>query len=193
MAVIFDVNLLSKKIIDIKLVEKILYDYGITINSARSIDDWTWNNERQIKMQESIKEEIDKGKIIILKLESRRFVETELYIERMDKEFLYNLWFNTEGYPQLDNDAINEENRIYYEKAYQGILRIANEERDYMKIAGIGIETDFYYCENEEDILQNSKNITAWILNDGFNIERGLSQYKQKEINGTNKIVFEKV
>ena len=56
MAVIFDVNLLSKKIIDIKLVEKILYDYGITINSARSIDDWTWNNERQIRMQESIKE-----------------------------------------------------------------------------------------------------------------------------------------
>ena len=145
MAVIFDVNLLSKKIIDIKLVEKILYDYGITINSARSIDDWTWNNERQIRMQESIKEEIDKGKIIILKLESRRFVETELYIERMDKEFLYNLRFNTEGYHQLDNYAINEENRIYYEKAYQGILRIANEERDYVKIAGIGIETDFYY------------------------------------------------
>ena len=193
MAVIFDVNLLSKKIIDIKLLEKILYYYGITINSARSIDDWTWNNERQIRMQESIKEEIDKGKIIILKLESRRFVETELYIERMDKEFLYNLWFNTEGYPQLDNDAINEENRIYYEKAYQGILRIANEERDYVKIAGIGIETDFYYCENEEDILQNSKNITAWILNDGINMERGLSQYKQKKINGTNKIVFEKV
>lgn len=191
MAVIFDINLLCKEIIDFNFVKKLLYDYNINIISASSIDNWMWDNEQQVRKIESIEEKVDECKIIVLKLDSQLFKDAGLYIEKINKEFLYTLWFNTEGYPQLDCDTINIENKVYYEKAYQAILKISDEKRDIVKIVGIGIETDFYYCENEVDILQNSKNVAAWILNQNINEKGVLSKYRQRTIKGTNKIVYE--
>lgn len=191
MAAIFDINLLCKKIIDFYFIKKILYDYDINVISVSSIDNWMWDNEQQIRKMESIEEKVDESKIIVLKLDSQLFKDAGLYIEKINKEFLYTLWFNTEGYPQLDCDTINIENKIYYEKAYQAILKLSDEKRDILKIVGIGIETDFYYCKNEVDILQNSKNVVAWILNDNIKEKGVLNKYRQRTIKGTNKIVFE--
>lgn len=193
MAVMFDINLLCKKIIDFNFIKKILFDYDINIISASSIDNWMWENEQQIRKTESIEEKVDESKIIVLKLDSQLFKDAGLYIEKINKEFLYTLWINTEGYPQLDCDTINIKNKIYYEKAYQAILKLSDEKRDILKMVGIGIETDFYYCENEVDILQNSKNVVAWILNDNINEKGVLNKYRQRIIKGTDKIVFENV
>ena len=45
--------------------------------------------------------------------------------------------------------------------------------------------------KNQVDILQNSKNVVAWILNDNVNAKGVLNKYRQRTIKGTNKIVFE--
>jgi len=49
MAATLDINLLSKRIISFNVIKDILNSYGVDINTISSIDNWMWENEKQIE------------------------------------------------------------------------------------------------------------------------------------------------
>lgn len=193
MAVVLDVNILCERVIDFSIIENTIKMYSLRLASVSSIDSWVWDNEQPIKELRQISDIVDSNKIVIIKLKAPLFKDVGIYIERVDSCYLYTVWINTEGHPQLDSDVITPENREYYEKVYQGISVVANSELDLLKVVGIGVESDFYYSNNVKDIIRRSKNITVWILNSDFREEEMLINYMKKNAKYINKIIYEKV
>lgn len=192
MAAILDINLLCKKIINFDIIKDILNNYEIAINTISSIDNWLWENEKQVENLSCITEIINQNKIIIIELTFKLFKNLGIYIEKIDNEYIYTFWLDTEGYPELDCDIINDRNKIYYKKIYQIIVDLEAKQKDLLKIVGIGIESDFHYSKNVLDIIQNSYNITSWILNNDINLKDILNGYYRKSIEKINKTIFEK-
>lgn len=188
MAEVLDINILCKKIWNLNLIQNNAKNYNMNIKTITCIDNWMWENEQNIMGNYLIEERLNQNKIIIINFESLEFKEVGLYIEKYEKKYLYNFWINIEGYPELSYGIINEENKFFCEKLYDGILSL---KEDCMEIIGIGIETDFYYSENLKEILSKSKNIDSWIIYDNVDISI-FQNYKEKYI-GEQKIkLFEK-
>lgn len=191
MAIVLDIYLLSKKTLELNTIENTMNKYKIIVDTISSIDSWLWDNEHQISDLDNIVEVINQNKIIIIKLISPLFKDLGIYIEKIRNKYLYNLWINTEGYYELDCDSVNARNSAFYEKIYQAILNVESRVPNSLEVAGIGLESDFHYSENIGDIIQSSRNIVAWILNDNIK-EEALGGYKKKIIKEANKILFEK-
>ncbi len=190
MAIVLDINILCKKMLSLNLIEELIGTYEVTINSISSIDTWEWENEQQIEFLQ-IKDAITRGKIIIIKLKSHEFKDLGVYIEKMNDIYLYTLWINTEGYPELDCDKISAENRTYYEIIYQEILKVNRKYQNLFEIVGIGLETNFCCDENIINIICRSKNVMVWIVNNDINLEDVLINYKKIE-KGLGIIIYEK-
>lgn len=195
MAIVLDINLLSKNFIDFSKIKNWFDEYGITLDSLSSIDSWKWDNEHRINDLNNITEIIYQNKIVIVKLKSSLIKDLGMYIEKMKNNYIYNFWINIEGYPELDYDLINEENRVFYERICQVILQLESSEPKLIEIVGIGLETDFYYSENIKEIIQNSRNMIVWILNKNFKVDTliGYKGYKMETIQECDKILLKKI
>lgn len=192
MAASLDVNILSNKILDVNIIEKIINDYQVAIGSISSIDNWRWDNEQQVEINQLMKL-IEAYKIIIIKLISPLLKDSGVYIEKINEVYLYTLWINTDGYSCLDCDMITLRNRTFYEKVCKAILKIDGDNQNLFEMVGIGVETDFCYSENIMDIVQNSRNMIVWILPSNINLNGILRSYKKKNIEGFNKTLFERI
>lgn len=193
MAVVLDINMLCKKAIDFNILEKVIKEYGVTIDSINCIDNWMWDNEQQVEDFDQIKEELVNNKIIIIKFNLALIKDLGMYIEKIKSDYIYTLWINTEGYPNLDCDMVTLENKDYYEKVYQIIMEMERSVPNLLQVVGIGIESDFHYSEEIMEIIQCSRNIIVWILQSDAKIEGILRNCKKKSIKGTDKIIFEKM
>ena len=192
MAAVLDINILCNKILETDIIEKLIGDYKTTIKSISSIENWMWENEQQINSLSQITSIMERDRIITINLISPYFKDLGIYIEKINDMYQYTLWINTEGYPELDSDMITPENKRYYEIIYQVISRLNNEILRSIEIAGIGIESDFFYKGKLPDTIQSSCNMVVWILNNDISIER-LKNYKKRLIKGFNKILLEKI
>lgn len=192
MAATLDINLLSKRIISFNVIKDILNSYGVDINTISRIDNWMWENEKQIENLNYITEIIEQNKIIIIKLTFKLFKDLGIYIEKIDDEYIYTFWLDTEEYPELDCDLVNNKNEVYYQKIYQIIVDLEKQQKDLLKIVGIGIESDFHYSKDILDVIQNSYNIVSWVLNNDVKEKGILNGYYKKSIEKVNKTIFEK-
>jgi len=190
MAATLDINLLSKRIISFNVIKDILNSYGVDINTISSIDNWMWENEKQIENLNYITKIIEQNKIIIIKLTFKLFKDLGIYIEKIDDEYIYTFWLDTEGYPELDCDLVNNKNEVYYQKIYQIIVDLEKQQKDLLKIVGIGIESDFHYNKDVLDVIQNSYNIVSWVLNNDVKEKGILNGYYKKSIEKVNKTIF---
>lgn len=191
MAAVLDINILCKKLIDFNAMQSVMKQYEVAIKSITSIDDWTWSNEQYIEHLNKIATTLERNKIIIIQLEKSLIKDLGIYIERIDDFYLYTLWINTEGYPQLDCDIITPQNQNFYNKICEEILKIEDDDSNMLKVMGSGVETDFFYSRQVEEIVRKSKNMIIWLVS-GNDIVDLLKGYKRSEIPGTDKIVLEK-
>lgn len=186
MAIVLDINYLCNRMIGIDIIEQILRDYHVNITSIHSIDNWMWNNERIVELQE-LERVLNDNRIFIIKLQQMLVKDLGLYIEKVEDIYHYTLWINTEGYSMLDCDEINEKNEKYYEKIFQTIIRTNEKIKDGFDVVGIGLETDIYYSKNALGIIQNSQNIMIWMLNKHIELSNEMMiGYKIKCIEGVN-------
>ena len=168
MAVVLDINLLCRELLKWHTIQKNASSYDMVICSIKCIDNWLWDNEQELESTHLIAENVNQNKIVIIKFSSPVFKDTGLYVEKVENGYLYTFWINTEGFPELDCDVINKKNRKYYEKIYQTISNLENEEKNTIKIVGIGVESEFYISGKIEEIIEKSKNILAWVFDDGI-------------------------
>ena len=63
---------------------------------------WEWRNQQELRTFSDIERRLDEGKIIVVNFETDQWKDMGMYIEK-EKEYIYSLWINTEGVPELDS------------------------------------------------------------------------------------------
>lgn len=173
MAVVLDINILCSKMLDLNKSASLLAKHNISIGSVNSIDNWMWDNEKEVEDFKQIANILDSHHIVTIKLKQPSIKDMGVYIEKVENQFLYTLWINTEGYEMLDCEKLTVNNSEFYKKLIQAVLEMNRLIEDSFEVVGIGLETDFYYEKNVMDIIRKSTNMLIWILNvhDGLNIQ----------------------
>lgn len=116
MAVVLDINILCNKMLDLAKSKLLLAKHNVSIESINSIDNWMWENEKEIEDSKQIANILDMQQIAIIKLKHPSIKDIGIYIEKIENRILYTLWINTEGYAMLDCEKITKDNSEFYKK-----------------------------------------------------------------------------
>lgn len=193
MAATFDMYFLCNKLLDTGLIEELLKDYEASIETVRGIDNWMWENERDIKSLDAVNEVLNHNGIIVIKLKNPIFIDVGIYIEKVDERYLYDFWINTQDHPLMDCDAVTVQNSHIFDKIHQLVIRMNEYEKNVIQLAGAGVESDFYNSKDIMCIIQNSYNMITWILSDDIATPELVSGYKKRKVDGLEMMVLEKV
>lgn len=191
MAIVFDINFISNKILDIDILEGLLHDYGVSIESANRIDNWMWENEKEIKILRQIEEMLNEYRIVIIKLKHPLIKDLGIYIEKIENVYLYTVWINTEGYSMLDCDKITSKNCKYYEMIIEIVLKVNKTAINIFEAVAIGLETNINYSKDIINMIKESQNIIIWILNERIELNHKLCGYNVRKIEGVK--ILEKI
>lgn len=193
MAATLDFNLLCLQKINLKEVFKALnVKYGIKVGQMLSINNWNWEEERTINNLHIIDNILEKKRIVVIYLKSEVFSDIGLYIEKFDQEYLYSIWINTEGYEYMDSDKVDIHNVKYYEFIYQMFAEFVKRFGIAYRVLAIGVETNFIYSKNNEEIVKKSEYITSLIFKDDQNFSGSKEIYKKRLVDGLKGVIFEK-
>ncbi len=150
----------------------------VSIEYIHSIDNWMWDNEKEIEDSKQIASILDTQHIVTIKLKKQLIKDLGIYIEKSENQFLYTLWINTEGYPMLDCEKITTKNSKFYKEIIDAIIELNGLVEDAFEVVGIGLETSIYYEKNVMDIIRKSKNVIIWILNKYDELNTQLEDFK---------------
>ena len=85
MAIVLDINFLCNKMLNIDVVVTLLNRYNVSIESMNSIDNWMWDNEKNIESSQQFASILDAQHIIVIKLKSPLIMDMGIYIEKIEK------------------------------------------------------------------------------------------------------------
>lgn len=184
MAIALDINFLSNELMDIDIIEKFLKENNVKIVTINSIDNWMWDNEKEIESLMQIGKVLNNCQIVIIELKQPLMKDLGIFVEKVENLYLYTVWMNTEGYPMLDCDAITLENCKYFENIFSTLLKMKENNINIFEVVAIGLETDIHYSKDISEMIQKSKNVLAWIFNQNVELNQKMDGYEIKKING---------
>lgn len=194
MAANLDINIVCEELPDMNSLMMELRDNGInvTIEKKSYIDNWMWDNHKEFKNISQMEKLLSEEKIIVINLNTHIFKDMGIYIEKISDRYIYDLWINTEGFPDLDAGTVNMQNEKYFKKIYQIAGSMIKKRILSSVILGIGVETVFRYRENIMDIIRDSDNAAVWIMDKNSARDMILADYKKKSADEADVIIFEK-
>ena len=170
MAVAWEINMINEEAISPEILSLIIKEYknDINVTTIVSMDDWGWSNKRQLDSVAEITEELDKGKIITIEMQSKQWKSLGMFVEK-EGVYLYTFWINTDGFPELDVDKITDANRKYYNQVYHILDRLIEEYNLPFNYIAIGLESDVRCCADIRTAISNSNNVIVWLIKKGNN------------------------
>ena len=170
MAVAWEINIINEEAISPEILSLIIKEYknDINVTAIVSMDDWGWSNKRQLDSVAEITEELDKGKIITIELQSKQWKSLGMFAEK-EGVYLYTFWINTDGFPELDVDKITDANKKYYNQVYHILDRLIEEYNLPFNYIAIGLESDIRCCADIRTAISNSNNVIVWLIKKGNN------------------------
>lgn len=182
MAAVIELYCVWGKQIDLAAGLKIISETAeVSIGNAFCIDNWKWENQQAILDFSEIEEKIEKNKIVVIDLKLSVFKSAGIYIEKMQNDYVYEMWIDTEGFPELDVDVITKANQKFYQRAYKALETIVERQKIPFKILGIGVETNFEYDEDVNEIVRKSGHMVSWVSNKTLEKKTPLSGGKIKK------------
>lgn len=180
MAATLDIIMITTNSFSIhKIVKHIneFYDLQIQIAKITQIDNWLWEEERELDAEETVDYCLMNGKIIVVGLNSFLFKDLGIFVEKVNEKYIYTFWINTETYPELDTDIWDKD---IYLKIFRGIEQMIKEFSYRVDTIAAGIESNLVYQKDRMEMVKNSENINVWsfdkpIITDdllGFNHSR---------------------
>mgnify|MGYP005763983261 FL=1 len=170
MAVAWEINMINEEAISPEILSLIIKEYknDINVTAIVSMDDWGWSNKRQLDSIAEITEELDKGKIITIEMQSKQWKSLGMFVEK-EGVYLYTFWINTDGFPELDVDKITDANRKYYNQVYHILDRLIEEYNLPFNYIAIGLESDVRCYADIRTAISNSNNVIVWLIKKGNN------------------------
>ena len=192
MAVAWEINIINEEAISPEILSLIIKEYknDIKMTTIVSMDDWGWSNKRQLDSVAEITEELDKGKIISIEMQSKRWKSLGMFAEK-EGVYLYTFWINTDGFPELDVDKITDANRKYYNQVYHILDRLIEEYNLPFNYIAIGLESDIRCCADIRTAISNSNNVVVWVIRNDSNIILPENSKRQKISEKIDVIVVE--
>ena len=193
MAVAWEINIINEEAISPEILSLIIKEYknDINVTTIVSMDDWGWSNKRQLDSVAEITEELDKGKIITIELQSKQWKSLGMFAEKEGGVYLYTFWINTEGFPELDVDKITDANKKYYNQVYRILDRLIKEFNFSFNYIAIGLESDVRCCADIRTAMSNSNNVVVWLIKKSSSMVLPEKLKKQKVSEELDVIVAE--
>lgn len=194
MAIVLNFNLLCEELISLNsmLQSNVVANLDVSIEKISCIDNWMWENQQEIQDTSLIQKKLSEGKIIIINLKSSTIKDMGIYVEEIAERYVYDLWVNTEGYPELDTDKINLKNRKYFQRFYQEFNKLLKMKNIRFQLLGIGLETKFECKDTIIDTIEKSDNVIVWIVNKNFGRNLILDNYVKRNDEEMDFWIFEK-
>lgn len=194
MAIVLNFNLLCEELISLNsmLQSNVVANLDVSIEKISCIDNWMWENQQEIQDTSLIQKKLSEGKIIIINLKSSTIKDMGIYVEEIAERYMYDLWVNTEGYPELDTDKINLKNRKYFQRFYQEFNKLLKMKNIRFQLLGIGLETKFECKDTIIDTIEKSDNVIVWIVNKNFGKNLILDNYVKRNDEEMDFWIFEK-
>lgn len=184
MAVVWEFTVVSEICVSYEVLNSIAKEYKNNINivGVFSIDDWWWSNKQKLDNVRQIEEELDKGKIITIEMQSKLWKSLGMYLEK-EQLYQYTLWVSTEGFHELDIDQITDANKKHYNEAFCILDRLIKEYDIPFNYIAIGLESNIQCCAEIKKAISNSNNVIAWIIknNSTVNLPEKIERYSISE------------
>ena len=166
MAVAWEINIITEEAISPEVLNLIIKEYNnyVNVETTISMDDWGGSIKRRLDSIAEITEELDKGKIITIEMQSKRWKALGMFAEKEGGVYLYTFWINTEGFPELDVDKITDANKKYYNQVYRILDRLIKEFNFSFNYIAIGLESDVRCCADIRTAMSNSNNVVVWLI-----------------------------
>ena len=191
MAVAWEINIINEKAISPEILNLIVKEYNnINVTTIVSMEDWGWSNKRQLDSVAEITEELDKGEIITIELQSKQWKSLGMFAEK-EGVYLYTFWINIDGFPELDIDRITDANKKYYNQVYHILDRLIKEYNLPFNYIAIGLESDIRCCADIRTAISNSNNVVVWLIKNGSNMILPENSKRQKVSEELDVIVIE--
>lgn len=171
MAVAWEINIITEEAISPEVLNLIIKEYNnyVNVETTISMDDWGGSIKRRLDSIAEITEELDKGKIITIEMQSKRWKALGMFAEKEGGVYLYTFWINTDGFPELDVDKITDANRKYYNQVYHILDKLIEEYNLPFNYIAIGLESDIRCCADIRTAISNSSNVIVWLIKKGNN------------------------
>lgn len=194
MAIVLNFTLLCEELISLNfmLQSNVVANLDVSIEKISYIDNWMWENQQEIQDTSLIQKKLSEGKIIIINLKSSTIKDMGIYVEEIAERYVYDLWVNTEGYPELDTDKINLKNRKYFQLFYQKFNELLKMQNIRFQLLGIGLEIKFECKDTIIDTIEKSDNVIVWIVNKNFGRNLILDNYVKRNDEEMDFWIFEK-
>lgn len=194
MAIVLNFTLLCEELISLNfmLQSNVVANLDVSIEKISYIDNWMWENQQEIQDTSLIQKKLSEGKIIIINLKSSTIKDMGIYVEEIAERYVYDLWVNTEGYPELDTDKINLKNRKYFQLFYQKFNELQKMQNIRFQLLGIGLETKFECKDTIIDTIEKSDNVIVWIVNKNLGRNLILDNYVKRNDEKMDFWIFEK-
>lgn len=194
MAIVLNFNLLCEELISLNsmLQSIVVANLDVSIDKISCIDNWMWENQKEIQDTSLMQKKLSEGKIIIINLKSNIIKDMGIYVEEISERYVYDLWINTEGYPELDTDTINLKNRKYFQRFYQKFNELLKIQNIRFQLLGIGLETKFECKDTIIDTIEKSDNVIVWIVNKNSGRNLILDNYVKRNDEEMDFWIFEK-
>lgn len=163
MSACFDLILVFPSVVDFaKDLTEIFNMLAFTVSKCSTIDDWNWENLKEIDWQRDACHALQDGKIIVLNIYTLHFPDAGLYIERYQDQYIYSFWLSADRYPELDCAEVNDSNKYFYDNVYTAVSDICRRfELPYDWLIA-GVESVFQYSEDYRRMVTTAHNITAF-------------------------------
>ncbi len=101
-----------------------------------------------------------------------------MFAESRTPRYIYDFWLNTEGYSELEREAVDPQNEKVYAQIYDALIKLLRDHQIGFEGRGIGVEMMLYESSDLSDILRESKGVVSWILPGDSRVNEELAGYR---------------
>lgn len=194
MGAVFEINLISSNYIEISNILdqiNIVLNKNTKIQNIQIMDDWEYNNVICLENLTSVRDFIMQNKIGCIELYDESDSNMGIFIEKQDDVFLYNFWIDTSRYPLLDTDIVDSRNQKYYDNIYDAIYVVTKNNNHCIKLAALGVETDFKFSKKLNLVISDSYNVNSWVISSDIDIY--VNDFQERNFKSGEMKIYEKV
>ena len=89
MAIALEINFLSNELMDIDIIENLLKENSVKIVSINSMDNWLWDNKKEMESLMQIGKALNNCQIVIIELKQPAVKDLGIFIEKVENLYLY--------------------------------------------------------------------------------------------------------
>lgn len=186
MAANVDVTCVFREAMDVAEVLQELQGNGRHAGIKRmfSMDNWRWEGRREVQDLSEVRGLLRDQRIIVVNAHVDPFRDFGFYLEKNGDKYVHDFWIDTEGFPELDSDIIQPQNRWFYDRLQDAVNPFLERHASDFELLSAGVETVLSYRGNAADTIRATEGVILWMVPGRTGQGIDLQGYRRTIING---------